>query len=224
LPDFSGDAAVQRSAFSKHLLTHEAGGSPGEYLYSNAGYAIAAAMLEQAGGSSYAQLMQDKLLAPLGMTGHWGWPLGAGTQQPWGHSAALFGLQPHDPADGYEIDEFVDPAGDLSVSIGDYAKFVQAHLRGLRGREPSAGFTSLTAEIINELHLPAEDYACGWGIQEYDGVPASVHEGSAGTFHAITVIVPERDIAVVTITNAGGDKPARAIRDLLFELLEEAAR
>jgi hypothetical protein len=53
-------------------------------------------------------------------------------------------------------------------------------------------------------------------------MPDSAHEGSTGTFHAITVIVPQLDIAVVVIANAGGDKAARAVRGTVFGLLEEA--
>jgi CubicO group peptidase (beta-lactamase class C family) len=223
LPDFAGDSSARRKAFAEYVLSRRPAGKTGEYLYSNAGYGIAAGMAEAAAGESYGSLLQSRVFDPLGIKAHWGWPLKAGPDEPWGHSAGLFGLTAHDPSDGYELDDFVAPAGDLSFSLGDYAKFVQAHLRGQRGLDPVPGEAAdgCSAELVKDLHVPVEDYSCGWAEQSFQGHPASAHEGSVGTFHAITVIVPELDRAAVVITNAGGDRQSGAIRKLLFELLAE---
>jgi hypothetical protein len=79
----------------------------------------------------------------------------------------------------------------------------------------------MTAPLIADLHRPVGDYSCGWLEQHYAGQPDSAHEGSVGTFHAITVIVPGQDLAVVVIANAGGDRAADAVRETVFSLLKQ---
>lgn len=49
----------------------------------------------------------------------------------------------------------------------------------------------------------------GWGRYEMDGTPASVHVGGTGSFAAFVAVLPERDLAVATVTNSGA-KAARA--------------
>ena len=53
LPSFSGDARAQRRAFAAWLLTHKPQIAPRTHrLYSNAGYAVAAAIAEHVTGQS----------------------------------------------------------------------------------------------------------------------------------------------------------------------------
>ncbi len=233
LPDFAGDARAQRHAFAEHVLCSKPGGKVGEFLYSNAGYAIAAALAEAASASTFEDLMQDRLLAPLGIEARWGWPA-LEPDQPWGHGPGLFGLQVHEDLEGYKLDDFVAPAGNLSMSIGDYSVFVQSHLRGLQGLAPldkagqplaaSEDMNGLNSALIKQLHEPDGNYSFGWGEIELEGRQVSMHEGSAGTFDALTIIEPASDTAVVVLCNAGGDKVSSAVGELCKELLFSAAR
>lgn len=50
------------------LARSRAAGPPGTWHYSNAGYALLGAMLEQASGQSYAQLVAERIAAPLGLS------------------------------------------------------------------------------------------------------------------------------------------------------------
>jgi CubicO group peptidase (beta-lactamase class C family) len=224
VPDFPGDATARGRAFAAHVLRRPPAGPRGEYRYSNAGYAIAGAMLATAGGAPYGELLHARLLDPLGIRCTTGWPVLHGAAQPWGHSARLWGgWEVHDPADGYGLADYMAPAGDLALPLHDYGRFVQLHLRGLQGLAPLAEADAgkvpgLTAELIRDLHAPVGDYACGWRESELDGTPCSGHEGSLGTFHAITLIVPGRNTAVAVITNAGGDRAATAVQWAALEL------
>ncbi|MCC7479031.1 beta-lactamase family protein [bacterium] len=226
LPAFEGDSRARRLAFSEYVLCHKPGGRPGDYLYSNAGYSIAAAMLEQAADEDFESLLAAQVMQPLGISGHWGWP-GLVEGQPWGHGAGLLGLVENDPHGEYRLEDFVAPAGDMSMSIGNYALFVQAHLRGLTGLAPLSGSTTegvtsgMNTALIQDLHIPEGEYSCGWLEQPLSGGVQSAHEGSAGTFHAITVIRPAQQIAVVAICNAGGEKAAGSLRSLVMELLSQ---
>jgi CubicO group peptidase (beta-lactamase class C family) len=95
----------------------------------------------------------------------------------------------------------MEGAGGLSLSIEDYAAFVQMHLRGLRGE----GSVVLRAESVRELHLPDGRYALGWGVQDYAGARSHVHAGGNGEFYALVALQPDRDHAVAFLTNDGGD-------------------
>ncbi len=50
------------------LLTKPPKGTVGKYAYSNLGYVIAAAMLEERGKKPFERLMKDRVFTPLGMT------------------------------------------------------------------------------------------------------------------------------------------------------------
>ena len=106
-------------------------------------------------------------------------------------------------------------AGGLSLSIGDYALFLQMHLRGLRGEDTPL----LRAESVRALHTPDGRYGLGWGIQEYTGARSSVHAGGNGQFYALVAIQPERDRAVALLTNYGGDEVESQASTILKSLL-----
>jgi D-alanyl-D-alanine carboxypeptidase len=205
-----------RRAFAVHVLRQAPKKDPGSFLYSNAGYTIAAVMAEAVTGESWEALMQSRVFGPLEIEAGFRWPAAADPAQPWGHRRKLLhGLSPHDPHDRYQLGPLLAPAGDVHLSIGAYARFLQEQLRGLRGADGL-----LTAVTVRRLHQPVGDYAAGWSVQHIAGERASVHEGSAGTFHAVAILLPERDLAVAVFTNAGSKRAAGAVRELAQRLIE----
>jgi D-alanyl-D-alanine carboxypeptidase len=112
----------------------------------------------------------------------------------------------------------------VELSLDDYAKFLQLNLRGLQGHDTPL----LEAETIKHLHtspvLPPDKYGLGWGLQDFDGAPASVHTGSAGAFYAVTIIQPTRDLGVAVFANAGGERGAKAASDAVKALIRQFAK
>lgn len=208
IPDFgfTGTPAQQRQQFARMLLTHVPIGPAGVYRYSNAGYAVAAAIAERVTGESWEQLMQERVFSPLGITAHYGWPLLSGADEPWGHYLEDGKAVPHDPADGYKMPTVLVPAGDVSLSILDYSKFAQLHLAGLEGKDGAL----LSSSVIQRLHQPVLDYSCGWHEEVVDGVPTSWHSGTCDTFYTYVFLQPSRDIGVILFANAAGDQAAVA--------------
>ena len=128
--------------------------------------------------------------------------------------------QPLDPRDPNErVPSIIWPAGAVEMSLDDYARFLQLHLRGLEGRDT----VLLRAATIKRLHAspvtPPDNFGLGWGIQEFDGAPARVHVGSAGAFYAVAILQPTRDLGVAVFANAGGDRAAAATKDALKTLV-----
>ena len=215
IPGFPGTPAEQRRAFVSWLLSNPPHHPVGTYAYSNAGYSIAAAMLEEVTGRTWNALLEERLFTPLGMTtAGFGWPALLDPDQPWGHWMVNGALQPHPPDGPYELGEIIGPAGDVHVSIGDFARFVQLHLRGMRGQDGL-----LSSATIGYLHTPIGSYALGWGVYDVSGHQISGHNGSAGTFYATMAISRTRDWGVVIATNAGGDTAAGVCNSLLAVLL-----
>lgn len=215
LSGFPGaDEAERRRAFAVGLLRGAPAVTPGTYLYSNAGYAIAASMLEQVSGRSWKTLLQEEVFSPLGLTtARFGWPTGADPNQPSGHQLISGQLRAEAVGSAYVIPEVLGPAGDVSMSVRDFGKFVQAHLQGLMGKNGL-----LRAETVAYLHEPVGGYAPGWAVGTSGAELWSSHNGSAGTFYAVMQVSHSRDVAVVVVTNVGGTKAADGARALANRL------
>ena len=102
----------------------------------------------------------------VGLAGVFFWSDSADVNQPWGHYETRNGTKPVDPRDRDEqLPAIIWPAGSVELSLDDYARFLQVHLRGLEGRDTPL----LKAGTIKHLHAspvtPPDKYALGWGIQ-----------------------------------------------------------
>jgi CubicO group peptidase (beta-lactamase class C family) len=208
-----GTPSEQRYAFLARVLTEPPRTEPGTGReYSNAGPAIAGAMAEKVGGSSYPQLVQQLVFAPLGGHAAFGNPGLAAEPQPWGHLRTIIGtvteVAPATAA--YTTPAAIEPAGDASPSMQDYGRFLQLHLRGLKGRDDV-----LKATTIQALHGraapddPAPGLGMGWTLMPRDGVRSHEHVGSYGAYVAYATVQPSRDVAVAAFTNVGGGQDVK---------------
>ncbi len=199
-----GNATAQRLAFVKQVLNEEPISEPGaSFAYSNAGYSILGAISEKLTGMSWRDQMQEYIFNPLGMkTAGIDWPkTNERPSEPSGHFGALSSLTVQ-KVDEYELGAYIEPAGDVHVSMEDLARFALAHLKGLRGENGI-----LNSETFTWLHTPQEgrSYAAGWFVTESEsGKTVHQHAGSAGTFLALMMIEPESNKAWVMAANAGG--------------------
>jgi D-alanyl-D-alanine carboxypeptidase len=204
IPPFTGTPAQQRQAFARMLLTRPPAGPAGVYLYSNAGYAVAAAIAERVTGKTWEQLMQQRVFGPLKIRAAYGWPLLSGSDEPWGHRIKNGVVTPHNPSDHYKVPTVLAPAGDVSMSILDYSIFARLHLTGLENINGKV----LSAAGIQRLHQPVLKYSSGWHEELVDGIPTSWHRGTCDTFDTFVLLQPSRDIGVIVFTNADGDNTA----------------
>lgn len=208
-----GTATEQRHAFLERVLAEPPRFAPGtRHEYSNAGGGIAGAMAERMGGAPYRQLVQEMLFTPLGGQAAFGNPGLAATPQPWGHTRTIFGTVVEvSPADAtFTTPLAIEAAGDVSLSPQDYGRFLQLHLRGLRGRDDV-----LKAATVQDLHRetapinPSMRFAMGWSVMRRGGVESHEHVGSYGAYVAYATIQASRDLAVAAFTNLGGGQDLR---------------
>lgn len=181
--------------------------SPGSgYEYSNAGFAIAGAMLETVAGASWEALVAEKLFGPLGMaSGGFGVPATPRhLNHPVGHSGNVGAPTIWDPSRDADNPPAIGPAGTVHASIIDLARYVQLHLQGGRGQPglliSQAGF--------NQLHSRAYgfDYALGWNVlnRGWAGGDALHHTGSNTQWFTNIWIAPEMNWALIVCMNFGG--------------------
>jgi CubicO group peptidase (beta-lactamase class C family) len=210
LSSLPGSTTEQRGAYVAEVLQREPIAAPGgEMHYSNAGYAIAGYVAERAAGSSWWALVRERVAVPLALESmRPGWPaLADGPDQPRGHFADGASLRPQG-VDEYPLGAFMAPAGDLSMTVADLARYAASHLAGLRGSDGA-----LSAATVRRLHTPPPggDYAMGWVVGSTpSGAPYHWHNGSAGTFYAMVALLPESDQAIVVVTNAARQGEAAA--------------
>ena len=194
----------------------------GRYAYSNSGYAALGAVIERRTGLPYAAAMNKLLFDPLRVKAYLGYPKDIGADQPWGYTSNWGAAAAARGQDQY-IPAVLGPAGLVSMTLRDFARFVQLHLRGLRGRD-DAGFS---AAMIQQLHQPrvetgmpfAQTYAAGWLIEQVNGETIHWHNGSAGNFYVLMAINPARNKAVAIVTNVGPLLGHRVAWDILERML-----
>lgn len=193
------DVADDRQKFAEWLIQQPPTTAVGDFNYSNAGYGLVGAILERASGMTYEELLDSRLVQPLGMQSKaWlGWPASTQADQPWAHWSISGPLQEHPPTDA-SMPLGLSTAGNFSYTLLDYARFVQLHLRARRG-DPQL----LSQASFDKLHTANGDYAMGWVVASYNGKPLMAHEGSLDGFDAHTVIWPDQDLAIVLVNNAG---------------------
>lgn len=224
VPEFRGTVVAQRRQLARWALQQPAVSPPGTaVVYSNAAYVIAAAMLEGVTGRSYEELLQRRLLGPLEIRANFGWP-GAEQREgaPWGHELVGGRLVAVDPADEENrLPEWLNPAGNLSLRTRDFARFVQLHLRGLRGTA-----TLLDSATFRRMHTPPPGFAytSGWAVIGEGGRQVSFHEGNSGIFYAFMIVDPQYDVAAVVVANADTPEVAQAATALAIELMQSRAQ
>ncbi len=198
--DLNDDAPLdeQRAAAASDLITEPPNQAPGEgFLYSNVGYVLAGAAMEEATGRVWEELITDEVFAPLGMSScGFGAPgLGDDGDQPWGHDGANSPVEPGPFADNHPI---LGPAGTVHCTMDHWVLFLQEMMLALVGE--SSFLDQATAETI---FAPVnEGYALGWGIFEQDGITAYTHDGSNTMWYASAWLVPEEDLGWVIVSNA----------------------
>lgn len=208
------DIVATRYQLLKENLMHPPSGTTGEYLYSNLSYMIAGAMAERAAGKSWETLMEERLFAPLEMTGAGFGSPGAPNrvEQPWGHTRDARGAWVPNQRDNAPA---LGPAGTVHLSVTDWAKFIALWFHDT---EPKI----LDRGRLNELATPgANQYAAGWNIGSsgWAGGIVLSHGGSNTYWRTILRIAPSRNIAYLAAANSSDDDTFTLLDSVFLSLI-----
>lgn len=210
LKEVAGGPPARRLHLARRLLEGEPAHPPGSRTsYSNTGYMLAAAVVEQVTGRGWRELMQEEVFAPLEIASAGFGPPGspAATDQPRGHRFRKEGgtLEPVPPGPGADNPAIYGPAGRVHMSLAGWTRFVQEHLRGAAGKD------GLLLEPGTWKHLqrpPAKgaEHALGWVVTRrgWAGGKVLTHAGSNTMWYCVVWAAPVRGVAVMAVCNAGG--------------------
>jgi D-alanyl-D-alanine carboxypeptidase len=219
LPHFNGTKSEQRKQFVRYVLQEEPFKTQGRaYDYSNAGYSAAALMLEEVTQSPWEQLIDEILSEKLQLNYRFGWPNSYDVNQPWGHWVEKDSLVALPPLVSYNL-RLGEPAGDISMPLADYAKFIQLNLQGLTGRS-----NILKAETYDFLHYGMKDYSIGWGNVKSEKQQLSEQVGSAGTFYCYALLDKKKKLGYIVICNSGAAKAVEGALLLRDRMMEDYGR
>lgn len=225
---FRGPGPLARRQFLAPILASTPANPAGEMTYSNAGYVVAAAMIERATGLGYEGLMRKLVFGPLGMrSAGFGTPgqsqSHARPVQPSGHdeagTPAGYGPLPASPP-------LIDPAGGIFMNMNDWSKFLRMQMG-----ERVNGVRLLSDASRNALQTPdprpiADQggllYGAGWVTVSTPLGTALWHNGTNGSWYAQQLLFPSKRAAVFVATNQGGPRGDAAVGQAVSALMARA--
>lgn len=166
--------------------------------YSMPGTAIAAAMLEKVSGKSWEELVKQFINKPLRINAGFGFPNVKDSTQPVGHWSTYGFFSAEWNTYWAQFFPSVAPAGNIQLSIPDYVKFVQDHLRGLNGKR-----SVLPPQLAQMLLFGYRDYAVGWKNIVWHGLHIAGWLGVAPVYSSYVEIIKEKDLGIIVLCNAG---------------------
>ena len=188
------------------------------WMYSNTNLAFAGHVLSVVGGKSFETLVEERILAPLGMNAT---RFDYSTSPP--HDQFAWGHPPIYDDDIGELVPIFTPfpetagsAGGLQSTIHDMLKYARFQLDG----KDSSGNTLLSKEALAFAHAPAVDAPTGeftgltWFVRKYGEVTSPHHGGTYIGYRTWLQLIPDHDFAVIIFTNSDrGVEAYHAIAD-----------
>ena len=178
--------------------------APGtQWEYSNSNYMLLGMILEKVTGRRYVDLLQEHILAPLGMKDS--------------------GLDDDDlilpeRAEGYQPgSKGIVPVRSQSMSVGWSTGAMYSTTRDLlRWERGLFGGKVLSASSLKQMTTATMgNYGCGVFVSRKDDMEVVEHGGSIEGFNSYMIDVPSRDIVVIVLSNVSGDAPDKMAAKLL---------
>ncbi|MDQ2070087.1 serine hydrolase domain-containing protein [Natronospira bacteriovora] len=162
----------------------------GRMQYSNLGMALLGQLLAEAAGQPYEQLIEERLLQPLGMKDT------RFTRDALGDPRLQ---RPHREnglaASNWRLDAY-NPTGGLVSSLADMERFLDAVIAA----EHPAMQRSLSVALRNEDGEPV--MGLGWIIRERNGETVYWHNGRTGGYSSFLAWMPESERGLIMLANA----------------------
>jgi CubicO group peptidase (beta-lactamase class C family) len=205
-----GDGALSRYVASLEVLEQLT--APGElYAYNNAGFSLAGRLIEIATGKTYESAARELALEPLGMVRSFFF-----AEEVITHRAAVGHTVTQERevtvARPWALARSASAAGSLISCVSDllrYARFVLGDGILPGDEPPSKGDRLLQPESMRLMHTPqvptatpGEWIGLSWFIRQMGDVKVLRHGGATHGQCAQFLVVPERDFALVILTNS----------------------
>ncbi|TKB46492.1 beta-lactamase family protein [Ferrimonas sediminicola] len=177
------------------------------WMYNNTSITFATHVVSHVGGKPIETLIEDNLLAPLGMNAS---SFNYDATPPaknyaWGHPP-IYGEGSISDLKPYYIPLIRESAasGALRSTVADMLKYARFQLDG----KDASGKQLLSKEALDYAHAPAVEASTGdftgltWFVHDYDGVTSPSHGGNWPGTRSFLQLIPDRDFAVVVLVHS----------------------
>jgi CubicO group peptidase (beta-lactamase class C family) len=248
LDTFSGDLIWYGTTYSREAIVKRARflspsfGFREQYGYSNILYLAAGLVVERVSGMTWDQFIAENFFRPLGMTtsnttiSDYSYDQGKIQSSKSKNIAA-----PHNEVEGRNIPidyvnwDNIGPAGSINSSVAELTNWMRLQLgKGtLNGRqywkearswEMWENHTSKPVSNWQREHMPSRHfngYGLGWELMEYRGYKVVSHGGGYDGMISKTVLIPEKNLGFVILTNNINSLPSCLTYEILDAFLME---
>ena len=248
LDTFSGDLIWYGTTHSREQIIARARflepsfGFREQYGYSNIMYLAAGEIVAKTSGLTWDQFIQENIFRPLGMntanTTVSDYRLGAAGLQ---SKLSVNIASPHNEVSGknqpidYVNWDNIGPAGSINASVAELTQWIRLQL----GKGTLAGRTYWNEQRSWEMwennmpkpvskwqrgRMPSRHfngYGLGWELMEYKGVKVVSHGGGYDGMISKTVLIPEKNLGFVILTNNINSVPSALTYEILDAFLME---
>jgi CubicO group peptidase (beta-lactamase class C family) len=233
LPAFTGDIFDHLGYSRKEIIKRVRYFTPAcsfreEANYSNIGYFLAGETAAYAADSSWEDVVRENIIKPLGMM----------------HTGFTYGIEgeknlayPHAVVDGetklipFNEQRVLAPAGAMTSSASDLARFLIMHLNGGKFR----GKKILTQESVEQIFKPAMvdeptfaelppisddngfSYGLAWGIYYWHNHKILEKGGALDGYRTVVVLVPDMKLGIAVLANMNLTVLPEAVRAYILE-------
>ncbi|MFM9874018.1 MAG: serine hydrolase domain-containing protein [Fimbriimonadaceae bacterium] len=207
---FKGGLAEARLAAVRQLLVTPPASEVGKFTYSNAEVVVAGAAAERVMGKSIENLLTAEY-AKIGIRDFGFGPTRKG--ETWPH------IEGKPVAGNYDNAPVMTAAGRANMTLPDWGKWISEILKGLEGKE-----TVLPESYFREIIKPplGGNYAMGWVLDSRPWADGACywHNGSNTMNYCVVWVAPNKDRAVLVVTNTGGSKVGKAADDCVAAVIK----
>lgn len=190
------------------------------YSYSNPGYWLAGFVAESIAGKPYADVMQDRVFSPAGMTSTTLRPTMAMTRElSQGHDMVDNKLAVLRPAPDNAANW---PAGSVFSNLADLARFVTALM--------DDGKPTFSPKVVKALTTPHADipgseskYGYGLDLEDRAGFKVWTHGGSRAGYGSFIAMMPSLHAGLIVLCNRTGENLPKT-RAMIMAMLGEPLR
>jgi CubicO group peptidase (beta-lactamase class C family) len=170
------------------------------WSYNNAGFIVAGRIVEVVTGKSYEAALQELVTAPIGLKETYITPADVMTLRfAVGHNSSPSGMRVARP---WPIGRYAHSAGGIISTARDLLTYAQFHM----GTGPAGVLSDQTRDrmqaVVVKKHGTDEEMAVTWHINHAGGVRRVAHGGATTGQQAVLTMVPDRQFAVVVLTNS----------------------
>jgi len=195
------------------------------HTYQNVTYDASSEIIERVTGQSYAQVVQERVFKPLGMTTASATYEGLVESSNWAKPHTRFGERIHKVKPNYYR---VPAAAGVNSSVKDLAKWMIAQMpdhsdfpdERLREMQRPRVITPREQRFLNRRFdgLQNAHYGLGWRVYDYFGHKVVGHRGGVQGYRALTLFDPEKNAGIALMWNSPHTRPIGLQMEFLDQL------